>query len=128
MKEIEKEDIYIAITKTAMNKIHFIFSEEMDEKITYISNGREYGEYDVPLWIVLSGLAGGYSVIEILNKCVMQMISHGLNPDPNILNLIVDNIYDLCQDEISLVREVDRRLDAGESSTSIYYDVFKNTD
>jgi hypothetical protein len=126
MKNIEKEDINIAITKSAMNKMKFIFPE--NESVKYTSVGREYGGYDVPVYIVLHDFAYGKSLIETYAKCVNQMQSHGLSPDANILNLIVRNVKDFCQDEISLVREVDRRISTGEEPETVYGDIINLLD
>ena len=126
MKNIEKEDINIAITKSAMNKIKTIFPA--DENIKYISLGHEYGEYDVPVYIALHDFAFGKSLIETYAKCVNQMMSHGLSPDANMLNLIVQYVKDFCQDEISLVREVERRISSGEDLETIYEDIIKKLD
>lgn len=120
-KDIVKEDIYIAIVKSAITKMPFLNSEDNDN--TYFHNGREYHEYEVPVFIVLSGLAHERSLVEIYNKCVMQMLSRRFSPDPEIINHIVEIVRKECQDEINLVKETDRRFSIGESSISIYNDI-----
>lgn len=127
MKNIEIEDIFIAITESAKSKIKFIFSED-EEEITYISGGREYGEYDVPIWITLSGLSAKKSLIEIYHHCVFQMMSHGLSPDAEKLNQIVQNVIDLSQDEIVLADNANQRINDGESPARIYEDLIKTKD
>ena len=118
---IEKEDIYIAIAKSAIRKMQFLFSE--DNNNTYFHNGREYHEYDVPVFIVLSGFAHEKSQVEIYHNCVMQMLSRRFSPDPEKLNQIVEIVRNNCQEEIHIVREIDRRFSTGESSISIYKDI-----
>lgn len=122
-KYIEKEDIYLVIAKSAMSKIQPLFSEDCDNNNTYIHNGREYREYDVPVFIVLSGLAHGYSLVDIFRQCVMQMQFRGFSPNPEKLNQIVDIVRKECQAEIDLVRETDKRSLSGESPVSIFNDI-----
>lgn len=118
---IEKEDIYIAIAKSAMTKMKFLFSEDNDN--TYVHNGREYREYDVPVFIVLSGFAYGKSLVNIYHQCVMQMISRGYSPDSEKLNRIVAIVGKDCKDEINILKETDRRLISHESPNSIFNDI-----
>lgn len=117
---IEKEDIYIAIAKSAIRKMQFLFS---DNNNTYFHNGREYHEYDVPVFIALSGFANEKSQVEIYHNCVMQMLSRRFSPDPEKLNQIVEIVRNNCQEEIHIVRETDKRFSTGESSISIYKDI-----
>lgn len=121
VKDEHKEDIYIAIVKSAITKMPFLYSEDNDN--TYLHNGREYREYEVPVFIILSGFAHERSLIETYNKCVMQMLSRQFSPDPEKLNHIVEIVKKDCQEEINLVRETDRRFSSGESPILIYNDI-----
>ena len=128
--EISKEDVYMLIASRAIKKMGFLFSDEESEELdtddydTYIGHGgKEYGKWDVPVFIALNGVARGYDSVRIYHSCLMQMRSHGFSPDPEKLNKIYSTVVQKCSEEAEAILTTDDRFDAGDDPVEIFNDI-----
>ncbi len=125
-EEISREDVYILIADSAMRKMGFLFpnadSEEYDPVADYTytdDSGREYRRWDVPVFIILSGIAAFFPREVIFDRCRSQMAVHDYVPEEETLRRIYDTAEKECMDEVNAIIETDRLFDADENPIEI---------
>ncbi len=125
-EEISREDVYILIADSAMRKMRFLFpnadSEEYDPVADYTytdDSGREYKRWDVPVFIILSGIADIRPEEDIFDRCRRQMAVHDYVPEEETLRRIYDTAENECLDEINAIIETDRLFEADEDPIEI---------
>ena len=128
MEHITKEDVYMLITSSAMNKMQFLFPEEndwdSDDYDRYVSDdGKEYGKWDVPVFIMLNGVAQGTDPALLYRNCVLQMTGHGFAPDPQKLSMIYMTASQECEDEVEAILTANDRFGDGDDPIDIFNDI-----
>ncbi len=130
MEIVTKEDVFIMITSFAVKKMIFlfpdvdVFSNDTDDYETYTTeDGKEYGKWDVPVFIVLNGLARKLSIPEIVLACVQKLCEHGFSVDCDKINGIIQTANEKCESEINAIIEADWRFEQGDNPIEIFNEI-----
>ena len=96
---------------------------DSDDFDSYTVDGKEYGKWDVPVFIILNGIAYGQEKNNSFQMCAFQMRSHGFIPDFFKLEKIFQVAGEKCKNEIRAIIVTDERFNSEEEPLLIFNDI-----